>query len=415
MTSADLSKLARQIASVLAPSIASSVVQGVRSQAGSLSSLIGGHLQRLQQAGGGLAGKVKGLGAGAAAAAQGAAGKALGGIPSPGVFAQAMGQGLAKGLVATGNFYIGIGHGIARGFGGAMGLARGFGSVATWQANNPAIQGAQAARKQAHRVKLAWSTRTANRHANQAANRVHRFGAALGLNPRAVAFGKRVAGGIGRAAGAAKSMGASAGLVRLLGVAGSAAGAVAALTYAATQALPMMRSFATHINDANRGLASYNGTLAAAFAELHVNRMMRRIGQADATASSGAALARAVDKMESRFVNLDALSGNAKNAMGQFAAGAAGKLAESMDGIAALLNRGLSWMSDHGVFEKIGEMLVQLLTVVGPMNDAIKGIYKWMTGHDLVAPAAAAPAPFAAFADMFGSPVFGPLRPARPV
>ena len=165
--------------------------------------------------------------------------------------------------------------------------------------------------------------------------------------------GPRVAGTVGTAAAAA----------------GGTAAALVAVGAAAVGAAPLLRSFASFLQHSNRELAAYNGSLAVANAQLVVGRVLRNIDRGAATAESGTRLTAAVNRMEERFKTFDTLVTNSKNALGQVAAGFAGKFAEIMQPTFTLLNKLVTVLSETGVFEALGEGIAALLIPLRAQRD----------------------------------------------
>lgn len=115
----------------------------------------------------------------------------------------------------------------------------------------------------------------------------------------------RIGGGIARlgmaGAGAGAAGGAAAGAAGGLGaagVAGLALGVGAFAAVLAVAAVPALRRFAEHINESNRELARYNGSIAAAFARLDIGRFQRERLTASETSASSVRLSDAVNEME---------------------------------------------------------------------------------------------------------------------
>lgn len=146
--------------------------------------------------------------------------------------------------------------------------------------------------------------------------------------------------GLGAAAGGGA---AAAGGLGVAGIAGVAVGLAAFGGILALAVMPALKKFAEHLNEGNRELARYNGTIAAAFLRLDMGRVYREQAMGNETAGSASSLADAVNELEEAFHPMATSMRSVGNQIAIGAAYIATKIAEVNNALLKHLP-GMEWL-----------------------------------------------------------------------
>lgn len=123
-----------------------------------------------------------------------------------------------------------------------------------------------------------------------------------------------------------------------------------------------LREFSENLNESNRELAKYNGTLAMEFARLEMADIRRSIERGQNTQDSAARLTRAVNSDRDAWLNFDSDMGNLSNNLGTLAANVHAGIGHAYNAV------------DLNPFDKIDSRLARIYDVLGFNMNPLAGI-----------------------------------------